>query len=356
MPSIEGGGVEKNLFIITNFLSKKIDNVCLITASPEFKKKFKNIKIIYPNFDLSKSGRIMKYFFCLFELIKQILITKKILIFSFQANVYCILISKFFRKKIIVRSNSSPSGWSKNFIKKKLFKFILGLADTIIVNSYDFKKEIKKKFNLNSVMIYNPLNKKEIILQSKQKIKFSFFGNSNRILKIINIGRFTEQKDQITLLKSMNEIKNFIPIKLLIMGKGINEYKLKNYVKKKNLGKIVKIIHFKKNPFPYLKKSDLFVLTSIFEGLPNVLLEAATLKKFIISTNCPTGPREILKNGTLGVLTKTRDYKNIAKAIIYFYKNKKKFKSMITSSFKSLERFDLNSNLNKYFIEIKKLT
>ena len=52
-----------------------------------------------------------------------------------------------------------------------------------------------------------------------------------------------------------------------------------------------------KNPFPYILKSDLFILSSIFEGLPNVLLESLTLNRFIISSNCPTGPSEILSYG-----------------------------------------------------------
>ena len=97
---------------------------------------------------------------------------------------------------------------------------------------------------------------------------------------------------------------------------------LELFIKRNNLNKIVKIINFKKNPFPYLKKSDLFVLTSNFEGLPNVLLEAATLKKFIISTDCPTGPKEIVDNGKNGILVKMNDYKNLSEKINFFIKIK----------------------------------
>ena len=64
------------------------------------------------------------------------------------------------------------------------------------------------------------------------------------------------------------------------------------------------------NPFPIIKKADLFVLSSKYEGLPNVLLEAATLKKFIISSNCPTGPKEILMNGKGGFILKLEITKN----------------------------------------------
>ena len=166
----------------------------------------------------------------MYELLKQIVKKEDIIILSFQANLYCILISKLFNTKIIVRSNSSPSGWSKNFIKKKLFKLILRLADTIIVNSNDFKEEFKKKFNLSTVMIYNPLNKNEIIKLSKKKINFPFFDKSKNDLKLINIGRFTDQKDQMTLLKSVNELKNKINVRLLIIGRGINLYKLKKFI------------------------------------------------------------------------------------------------------------------------------
>ena len=77
------------------------------------------------------------------------------------------------------------------------------------------------------------------------------------------------------------------------------EYRKKNlmkYIVKNNLERKVKIIDFKDNPFTYLNKADV-VHTAKFEGLPNVLLEALSLKKFIIATNCPTGPSEILSRG-----------------------------------------------------------
>ena len=77
------------------------------------------------------------------------------------------------------------------------------------------------------------------------------------------------------------------------------------------------------NPFPYFIKSDLFILSSIFEGLPNVLLEALTLKKFVISTNCSTGPSEILSKGKGGILVPINDYKNLAKKLFFLIKIKK---------------------------------
>ncbi len=160
-----------------------------------------------------------------------------------------------------------------------------------------------------------------------------------------------------TLLQSVNAIKNKVNFKLLIIGRGTNLHKMNEFINEKQLNKKIKILNFKKNPFPYLKKADLFLLTSRYEGLPNVLLEAITLKKNIISTNCPTGPREILKNGKFGFLCKVKNYKEISKKIIDYKKlNKIKKNKIKELAYKSLKRFDYDLNLNKYYLELKKLS
>ena len=357
MPSIEGGGVEKNLFIIANYLSSKNNNITLITASSGLDQKFKNINILKPKLSfLKNTSRKFKYLICLFELLKLILSEKDISVFSFQANLYCIIICKIFKRNIIIRSNSSPSGWSKDIIKKFIFKYLLGLADKVIVNSIDFKRQFKELFNIDAKCIYNPLNKSEILKYSKEYVELPLFKKNKKSLKIITIGRFTDQKDHLTLLKSLNEIKNKINFKLLIIGRGINKHKMINYILKNDLKNDIKILPFQNNPYKYLRISDLFILSSKFEGLPNVLLEAAVLKKFIISTNCPTGPREILQNGRGGFLFKVEDYLSLSQKILYYYMYQKKLKIKINHNYKNLIRFDSNKNLQKYYTEIKKHT
>ena len=76
-----------------------------------------------------------------------------------------------------------------------------------------------------------------------------------------------------------------------------------------------------------IKQAELFILSSKYEGLPNVLLESAVLKTPIISSDCPTGPKEILMNGKGGYLFKIGDFKKLSEIIISFYKNKRKFKT-----------------------------
>jgi glycosyltransferase involved in cell wall biosynthesis len=348
MPSIEIGGVEKNLYLISNFLAKKITDVSLITTNYDKKNNFKKVKIIAPKiFFLKNKYRIIKYLLCLFELIKKISLDKKITVLSFQANIYCIIICKIFNVKIIVRSNASPSGWSGNSIRKIFFKSVFRLANCIIVNSYDFKNEFKNKFNVKAECIYNPLNKNEIIKNSKKKINFSFFKNF-KYLKIINVARFLDQKDHITLLKAMKLIKNKLKFRLLLIGEGKNKEKIMNYINKNNLNNNIKVLDYKKNPFKYMRLGNIFVLSSIYEGLPNVLLEAICLKKFIISSNCPTGPAEILNNGKGGLLFKVQDHHDLAKKIIFYSKNKLKLRKKINYAYNKLDRFNYCYNLNKY--------
>ena len=136
---------------------------------------------------------------------------------------------------------------------------------------------------------------------------------------------------------------------MLIIGYGEEKNNLINYINQNNLNKKVKILPFQKNPYNLINSSDIFILTSIYEGLPNVLLEAQVLKKFIISTDCPTGPREILLNGNAGYLFKMKNYKELAKLIVKCLKNKKLMNSKIKIGYKNLNRFDYNKNLNKYY-------
>ena len=110
----------------------------------------------------------------------------------------------------------------------------------------------------------------------------------------------------------------------------------------------VKLIGYKNNPFKYINSSDLFILSSKYEGLPNVLIESMFLKKSVISSDCPTGPKEILNNGKYGSLFKVGDYKTLSRLIVNFKKNKKK----IHNAFLSCSRYK-SDNSEEYFKAIR---
>ena len=348
MPSIEGGGVEKNLFIVSNFLAQKIEKLSVISISKKYKSRFsKSIKFITLKSKFwDNQNRRIKYILSIFLLIKVLFNNKNSLVFSFQANIYCIIICKLLSVKVIVRSNSAPIGWTKNSIKRKIFKILLNKANKTMVNSFEFKKKLKKEFNVNAKCIYNPLNSNEILKMSKIKSKKIF--KKDKSLKILNIGRFTDQKDQMTLLRSLKRINGKINFDAVFVGRGVLKSKLNDFIKENDLSKSVRLEEFTNNPFPFIKEADIFILSSSFEGLPNVLLESLVLKKFIISSNCDTGPKEILLNGKGGFLFNVGDDKKLAEQIVYFNSNKKKCNLMLKNAINSLPRFDYKKNLNMY--------
>lgn len=349
MPFIGGGGVEKNLFLISEYLSNKIRDVRVCTVSNNMNKKFnKKIRFIQPKKNIYNNLNIrLKYLISLYLLFRFLISNRDCVVVSFQANIYCVLICKILRIKILVRSNSSPSGWYHNWIKKFIYKKIISLSDVVIVNSVAFKKQMENLLDIKVKCIFNPLNFKEIIKKSKLKQSNAIFKNK-KFIKLINIGRLTEQKDQITLLKSLNLIKDKYKFKLLILGRGKEKKKILEYINLNKLNDIVKIHDFIENPYPLLKQSDIFILSSKYEGSPNVLLESAVLKKIIISSDCPTGPKEILLNGKGGLLFKVGDYKDLSKKVVYCLKNIKKMKNKSSFLHKNLKRYDYEANMKKY--------
>jgi len=336
-PSIEGGGVEKNLYLISSYVSSKFKKVYVLTANKDKKKRF-NKKIIFlspGSYRWCNTSRFFKSLICLLVLIKA---KKNFLVISFQSNILAILISKILGFKVIIRSNTAPEKYLNSNLKKFFFKLIFKYSNEIIVNSFSFQKNLKRILGVNSTVIYNPT--KKISYKKKRKLKKS--------LNIINVGRLTDQKNQILLLKSVSLLSKKIKWKLSIIGKGYNLFKLQNYIKKHNLEKKVNLYGYLKNPIKFIADADLFILTSNYEGLPNVLIEAQQVGTPIISTDCPTGPREILLNGKLGKLTPTNNHLVLTKSIENFYYHRKKYlkKSILAKNF--LYRFDFKKNCRLY--------
>ena len=160
MPVIGIGGVEKNLFQITNYLATKIKNVKVCTTTKNISRKFdKNTKIISDKFkNLEKINIRLRYLICLFTLYNFLKKNNDYIVLAFQANIYCVLVCKLLNIDIIVRSNTSPAGWRHNSIKEFIYKKIIKNTNVFLVNSIEFQKQIQKKYNINVKCILNPLN------------------------------------------------------------------------------------------------------------------------------------------------------------------------------------------------------
>ena len=350
-PDPQVGGVEKNFYIISKYLSRFFKYTYVISGNNINNKIDNKIKLIKINKLWSIINRRLLFIICSIKLFLATIKFKNSIIFSFQGNFYAILVSILVKKKIIIRSNLSPEGWGNSFFKKKIFKFLLSKADSIIVNSDDFRKQMKKKFFINSTTIFNPINIKKINKQSIYKKQINFF--EKKTINLINVGRLVEQKNQIEILLALSKLKKLIiNYRLLIIGSGPQKEILNNFIIKNKLKKIVKIIFVKKS-YKYIKMADAFILSSKYEGLPNTLLEAASLNKYIISSNCKTGPREIMNEYKYGELYKTNNPYQLYLSLKQlkkenFLKKRKDFS-------KYLLKFESKKNLEKYLEIINKL-
>ena len=345
IPSIERGGVEKNLFELLSLLTKdKKFKLKLVTYEKPKNFQHKNIKII-TSIKLGIKNRPLKYIVCFFLLFFQIN-SKKQIVVSYQNNIFAILVSMIRGCKVLIRCNTSLKKYINNKLTKTFYRFLYSKADKIIVNSKDFKKEFKKILNLNAYLIYNALNIKKIKSLSRVKYRNNFFDKNH--LNLISVGRLVPQKDQITLLKAVNYAKDKTKIKLLIMGSGAERNFLNNYIYTKGLRKIVKILDFSKNPYPQVKNADALVLSSLFEGFPNVLIEAQILKTLIIASNCPTGPREIIEKNLRGIIFKKGDYLNLGKLLINVNKESKINKKRVLNGYNYAKKFEHKKHYNSF--------
>ena len=155
--------------------------------------------------------------------------------------------------------------------------------------------------------------------KSKEIIEHKFFKKNEKV--ILSVASLTKQKNIQLLLKALSRVVKKINVNLLIIGSG-KEYKnLKKLTQKLNLDDHVDFLGNLNNPYPYMKKCDLFILSSIYEGLPNVLIEALVCETHIIATDCPGGSSEIIRN--YGKLVKSNDHNELTKEIISFFEKKK---------------------------------
>jgi len=131
----------------------------------------------------------------------------------------------------------------------------------------------------------------------------------------VAVGRLQMQKDYPTLLHAFAQVRKNRPVRLLILGEGKDRLALEELIKELGLEQDVSLPGFVMNPYAYMARASLFVLSSRWEGLPTVLIEALCCGTPVVSTDCPSGPREILRDGQYGQLVPVGDVDGLAQAI-----------------------------------------
>ena len=208
-------------------------------------------------------------------------------------------------------------GFFKRMITPKLMRLLYPKADTIIAVSKNVADDLAQSIGIpreRIEVIYNPVISPEIYEKAKEKINHPYFPSSSLKI-IIGVGRLTEQKDFPTLIKAFAKVKQKIDANLIILGEGEDRKKLEKLIENLNLKEYIDLPGFVKNPYAFMAKADLFVLSSKWEGLPTTLIEAMACGTPVVSTDCPSGPAEILENGKYGKLVPVGDVEALAEAM-----------------------------------------
>jgi glycosyltransferase involved in cell wall biosynthesis len=195
-------------------------------------------------------------------------------------------------------------------------------------------------------VIYNPVVTSELYRKAAEPLNHPWFGPEEPPV-VLGMGRLTEQKDFPTLIHAFSYVRGELPARLMILGEGEDRSRLETLVRKFRLEGDVDLPGFVGNPFPYLKKASVFVLSSAWEGLPTVLIEALALGTPVVSTNCESGPAEILENGKWGKLVPVRNAEALARSIIEMLNQEER----ASPPSAVIERFTLDSAVRAY-IEI----
>ena len=163
-------------------------------------------------------------------------------------------------------------------------------------------------------VINNPVISDELLQAAQQPVQHPFFDADN-VPVVLGVGRLTEQKDFSTLIRAFDILRENTPARLIILGDGEERPALENLIRSSGLQDMVDLFGFELNPFAFMKKASVFVLSSKWEGLPGVLIQALACDCPVISTDCLSGPAEILKHGQYGHLVPVGDAEAIASAI-----------------------------------------
>ena len=218
---------------------------------------------------------------------------------------------------VSVRNYSSIENKKQIFgsIVKKLIKILYNRADAIITVSHLIELDYQKNYKINSNIIYtiyNPYDSKEINRMANLSSEIDFLKEEGTFY-FVSMGRQMYQKGFWHLIKAFSIVyKRNNMVRLCLIGKDYQNGKVQNLIKKIGLEKCIKLMGQLKNPYPILKKCDCYVLSSLFEGFPNSLVEGMICGLPIISADCKSGPREIL--------CKNVDFeKNIERVVIEEY-------------------------------------
>lgn len=224
---------------------------------------------------------------------------------------------------LVLRASNHLSGSNRNPINKRYFRWWMGRqayrrADAVIAVCRDVAEDIARHTGLKGsqiTTIYNPTITPDLAQKATASVDHPWLAPDSPPV-ILGAGRLSTQKDFPTLIKAFARIRASRPARLIILGEGKKRKQLQALVHQLGVSADVALPGFVDNPFAWMSKAGVFALSSAWEGLPGVLIEALACGCPTVSTDCPGGAAEILVNGVYGPLVPVGDDKALGDAIL----------------------------------------
>jgi len=223
------------------------------------------------------------------------------------------------RRKYVINTQTLPSriytGVNK-LLYTPLIRRLYPRAESVIALSAGVKADLEENFGVPGDkinVIYNPVDCEEAQAAAEERLNESIFEEGVPVA--LTTGRLVSLKNHALLIRAFAQAREQIPSKLVLLGEGPLKPELHRLASDLGIDKHVHFLGWRSNPFQYMGRSSLFVLTSNYEGFGNVLVEAMACGCPVISTDCPSGPREILQDGKYGLLVPVGDEAKLVEAM-----------------------------------------
>lgn len=321
LPNLYGGGAEKvavNLLEAMSAPDISLDLVLADAEGPLLKQLPNHVRLV----NLA-SGRVLKAIPALSRYLKE---NKPLALVSHisHANVVAILARELAGTKtklVLVEHNTLTSTksklWRSQFVPL-FMKWLYPRADVVVGVSEGVAEDIKSQLGLSQEKvntIYNPVVNDKLFLKAKSSLNHPWFEEGSPPV-FLAVGRLTEQKDFSTLIKAFALVRERKLARLIILGEGEARAELEGLVKSLRIHEDVSLPGFIDNPYAYMYNASAFVLSSRWEGLPTVLIEAMACGCPVVATDCPSGPKEILEAGKYGQLVSIGDAATLSEAML----------------------------------------
>lgn len=340
--SLSGGGSERVMTLLANQFSEMDYNVTMLLVRKTKRDTYSiSNKISIIRFNYLLKNKIYKLIKRIFLIRKYIKYTQADCVISFMSDInLCTLIAGIGLKRHILvseRANPAKSGRSKFqvFLEKKLYP----KAHKVILQTEDVKKQFIEEIQLKSVVIPNPVNANipKQYLYEREK-------------RIVAAGRLTEQKNFSMLINSFNKFyKKYPEYCLEIYGEGPLYNELKQQICDLKLEKKARLMGFSNDVNEKMKKAEMFISTSDYEGISNSMIEALAMGIPTICTDCPVGgAKMMIKNNENGILIPVGDEVALYNAMEEIVQDKEFSRKISSNAVKIREEYSIERIANKW--------